>query len=171
MTRLDRGPAMAIMNSALAVGGSSPISATPPKMNRVMPFMGMPNLPGHQGVAELVGHDGDEEPQRPHHPHGPVSRRGEIRIPGGKAPLARDQVTSTAMTIQLRSMLTSNPRSLNIFWTCRTSLPPHVSFMVPVTYRAGTARHNYCPDKFCSIGGTGVSSVPCSRVGCALRTI
>ena len=33
---------MAIMNSALAVGGSSPISATPPKMNRVMPFMFIP---------------------------------------------------------------------------------------------------------------------------------
>ena len=43
MTTLAIGPAMAIQNSALALGGSSPISATPPKMNSVMPFICIPN--------------------------------------------------------------------------------------------------------------------------------
>lgn len=37
------GPATAIRNSPLALVGSSCISATPPKMNRVMPRIGMLN--------------------------------------------------------------------------------------------------------------------------------
>ena len=36
-----------------------------------------------------MGHDGDEEPQGPHHPHDPVSHRGEVRIPGGKGPFGQ----------------------------------------------------------------------------------
>ena len=34
--RLTIGPAIAMRNSALALGGSAPIWATPPKMNNVM---------------------------------------------------------------------------------------------------------------------------------------
>ncbi len=37
------GPPMAMKNSALALGGSSVISATPPKINRVMPRICIPN--------------------------------------------------------------------------------------------------------------------------------
>jgi|GEM_PF-4329313 len=37
------GPAIAILISAMALGGSEPISATPPKMNSVMPFISMPS--------------------------------------------------------------------------------------------------------------------------------
>ena len=42
-TTLEAGPAMAIQNSALGLGGSLLISATPPNRNRVMPFIGRPN--------------------------------------------------------------------------------------------------------------------------------
>jgi len=42
MRTLEIGPAMAILNSSQAVGGSSSICATPPKMNSVMLLMGMP---------------------------------------------------------------------------------------------------------------------------------
>jgi hypothetical protein len=40
--KLETGPAMAIRNSDFGSGGSLPISATPPKMNNVMPCMRMP---------------------------------------------------------------------------------------------------------------------------------
>jgi hypothetical protein len=42
MAALANGPAAAIGNSTLPLRGSDSISATPPKMNSVMPFMGMP---------------------------------------------------------------------------------------------------------------------------------
>ena len=41
-TTLDTGPAIAISSSVLAFAGSSSISATPPKMNSVIPFIGRP---------------------------------------------------------------------------------------------------------------------------------
>ena len=40
--QLASGPTIAIINSALGLGGSSSIWATPPKMNRVIPFMDIP---------------------------------------------------------------------------------------------------------------------------------
>ena len=40
---LASGPAMAIRNSVFALVGSSPISATPPKIKRVIPWIGTPD--------------------------------------------------------------------------------------------------------------------------------
>ena len=44
MMMLEKGPAAAMRNSVFASGGSSVISATPPKIKRVMPFIGIPLL-------------------------------------------------------------------------------------------------------------------------------
>src|SRR3546814_20105465 len=49
--KLASGPAIAIQNSTLAHLGSSVISATPPKMKRVMTFIGRPERRGHHDLG------------------------------------------------------------------------------------------------------------------------
>ena len=48
------GPATAILISDWAVVGSSVISATPPKINSVIPFMGILFFFGNQGMTQFV---------------------------------------------------------------------------------------------------------------------
>jgi len=121
------GPAAATWNSALALGGSSDISATPPNRNSVIPFIGRP---WRRATSEWDSSWSTTEANSPRAPAAPMIQQVVVSSPEcgpGNQLSASDQVNSSRTTNQLGSSRTEEPNRSKRWMRSPNTVPPQSS--------------------------------------------